>query len=107
MVWRLYWYRIRKWKLYQAKVSTVSTHFMMKNHLNWNNQPSVKLSKTVLKTPPSINFAELCERTLLQFYASASVITNLKGNIFYVHGETHRYLCPALSQASLNVIDMT
>ncbi len=50
--------------------------------------------------------AELTRRMLLQFYAPASVVTDLKGNILYVYGETGKYLRPAPGQATLNVIDM-
>src|SRR5688500_1058015 len=52
------------------------------------------------------DFAELAKRVLLQSYAPASVITNLQGNILYVHGETGRYLRPAPGQATLNVVEM-
>ena len=50
--------------------------------------------------------AELTRRMLLQFYAPASVVTDLKGNILYVYGETGKYLRPAPGQATLNMIDM-
>jgi two-component system CheB/CheR fusion protein len=43
---------------------------------------------------------------LLQTYAPASVVTDLKGNILYVHGDTGKYLRPAPGQATLNVIEM-
>ena len=53
-----------------------------------------------------MNFAELTKRVLLQSYAPPSVITDEKGNIVYVHGDTGKYLQPAQGQASINVIDM-
>ena len=43
---------------------------------------------------------------LLQSFAPASVVTNLKGDILYVHGDTGKYLRPAPGQASLNVVEM-
>jgi two-component system CheB/CheR fusion protein len=52
------------------------------------------------------NFAELSRGVLLQLYAPASVVTDLTGNILYVHGDTGKYLRPAPGRASLNVIEM-
>jgi two-component system CheB/CheR fusion protein len=43
---------------------------------------------------------------LLQFYAPASVLTDLAGNVLYVYGETGKYLRPAPGQASLSIIEM-
>ena len=34
------------------------------------------------------------------------MVTDLKGNILYVHGETGKYLRPAPGQATLNVVEM-
>ena len=59
-----------------------------------------------MKKAKETNFAELTKRVLLQSYAPASVVTDLKGNILYVHGETGKYLRPAPGQATLNVVDM-
>ena len=53
-----------------------------------------------------VNFAELTRRVLLQSYAPASVVTDLKGNIRFVHGDTGRYLRAAPGQATLNVVEM-
>jgi hypothetical protein len=43
---------------------------------------------------------------LLQFYAPASVVIDLKGNVLYVYGETGKFLRPAPGQPSFNIIDM-
>jgi two-component system CheB/CheR fusion protein len=43
---------------------------------------------------------------LLTYYSPASVLTNLKGLLLYVHGDTGKYLRPAPGQASLNIQDM-
>ncbi len=52
------------------------------------------------------NFAELTRRMLVQCFAPASVVTDLTGNVLYVHGETGKYLRPAPGKPSLNVIEM-
>ena len=49
---------------------------------------------------------ELSQRVLLQNYAPASVTTDARGNILFVHGDTGRYLRPAPGPASHNVIKM-
>lgn len=45
-------------------------------------------------------------RVLVQYFAPASVVTDLKRDILYVHGETGKYLRPAPGQASLNIDEM-
>ncbi|MDH4216610.1 MAG: PAS domain-containing protein, partial [Gallionella sp.] len=50
--------------------------------------------------------AELTKRALLQSFAPASVVTDVKGNILYVHGDTGKYLRAAPGNATLNVIEM-
>jgi two-component system CheB/CheR fusion protein len=50
--------------------------------------------------------AELTKRVLLQTFAPAAVVTDLRGNIIFVHGDTGKYLRPAPGQATLNVVDM-
>jgi len=97
----------RKWKLYRATgvarppvvdVAPTATHLESK-------APDVVKSKEKEKeVEPGV--AELTERLLLRFYAPASVVTDLEGNISYVHGETGRFLRPAPGKATLNVIDM-
>lgn len=52
------------------------------------------------------NLGELIRQALLQSYAPASVITDLKGDILYVYGDTGRFLRPAPGQATFNVGDM-
>ncbi len=96
----------RKWKIYRAIHSADSTRAGMTTGLSWaayrgGNQPDYVTKKT-----KETDIAELAQRILLLSYAPASVITDLKGNILYVHGETGKYLRPAPGQASLNVIDM-
>lgn len=64
------------------------------------------MPEVVVKKPREANFTELARRMLLQIYAPASVVTDLQGNILYVHGDTGKYLRPAPGQATLNVIEM-
>jgi two-component system CheB/CheR fusion protein len=52
------------------------------------------------------DLAEFTSRTLARSFAPPSVVTDLEGNILYVHGDTGRYLRPAPGHATLNVIEL-
>ena len=96
----------RKWKFYRAIHSATSTRAVMASGLSWTASHSGKAPEEIVKKAQETNFAELTRRVLLQSYAPASVVTDLKGNLLFVHGDTGKYLRPAPGQASLNVIDM-
>jgi two-component system CheB/CheR fusion protein len=96
----------RKWKCYQAIHSGASARIVMTEGLSWTVGNSDKSPLDAVKKAKESNFAELARRVLLQSYAPASVVTDAKGNILYVHGETGKYLRPAPGQATLNVAEM-
>jgi len=96
----------RKWKLYRATHSAASARRLISSGLSWAVNGASSSPSVAVKKSRETNFSELARRALLQFYAPASVVTDLQGNILYVHGETGKYLRPAPSQATLNVIEM-
>lgn len=96
----------RKWKLYRAVHSAASVRVVMNSGLSWSADSPGRSGEEIVKKTRETNFADLTRRVLLQSYAPASVVTDLKGNLLFVHGETGKYLRPAPGQASLNVIDM-
>lgn len=96
----------RKWKLYRATHTAVSSRKLLQSGLSWAINGINKMPEITAKKTREANFSELARRMLLQLYAPASVVTDLQGNILYVHGETGRYLRPAPGQATLNVIEM-
>lgn len=96
----------RKWKLYRATHTTTSSSKLLQSGLPWATSGISRMPEVIAKKPREANFSELARRMLLQLYAPASVVTDLQGNILYVHGETGRYLRPAPGQATLNVIEM-
>ncbi|MGC1401592.1 MAG: PAS domain-containing protein, partial [Thermodesulfobacteriota bacterium] len=51
-------------------------------------------------------FFRITKQGLLQAFAPPSVVTDEKGNILFIYGDTGKYLRPAPGQASLNVIEM-
>jgi len=95
-----------KWKCYRASHSMMSARAMMvlkpSPYEEIRHFKSEELA-TIKKAP---NFAELTNRLLVRFFAPASVVTDMAGDILYVHGETGKYLRPAPGTATLNVIDM-
>ncbi|MDP1665581.1 MAG: chemotaxis protein CheB [Methylobacter sp.] len=96
----------RKWKLYRTIPTAASTRAMLTSNLSWTTEQAHKSPEDIMKSARENNLAELTRRVLLQFYAPTSVVTDLKGNILYVYGETGNYLRPAPGHATLNIIDM-
>jgi two-component system CheB/CheR fusion protein len=96
----------RKWKFYRAIPSAASTRAAMTRSLTWAAERGVKPPYELVTKAKETSLADLANRTLLQSYAPPSVVTDLRGNILFVHGETGKYLRPAPGQATLNVIEM-
>lgn len=96
----------RKLKFYRANASATPTRALMTSGLSWATYDKQSAPEEAQKKAAATNFTELTRRALLQAYAPASVVTDLKGNILYVHGDTGKYLRPAPGQATLNVVDM-
>ncbi|HYN59012.1 MAG TPA: chemotaxis protein CheB [Rubrivivax sp.] len=95
----------RKWKLYRAKPSAASIRTVLGSGLSWAGRSGLS-APSPLQRPAEPHYAELAKRTLLQSFAPAAVVTDLQGNILYVHGETGKFLRPAPGQPTHNVIEM-
>ena len=96
----------KKWKIYTTRPSLASTRTLVAQRFAWASDKPERLPGELVGTRDKTNFAELTKRVLLQSYAPPSVITDEKGNIVYVHGDTGKYLQPAQGQATINIIDM-
>ena len=96
----------KKWRFCQAEASIASTRLGMAGGHAWAGDQTGRGLDEAVKKAKETDFAELTKRMLLQSYAPPSVVTDEKGNILYVHGDTGKYLRPAPGQASLNVIEM-
>jgi two-component system CheB/CheR fusion protein len=96
----------RKLKFYRAIGTADSTRAVLSGGLLWTRNPNAKEPAQMTKLTKETDFAELTKRILLQSFAPAAVVTDLKGNILFVHGDTGKYLRPAPGQATLNVVDM-
>jgi two-component system CheB/CheR fusion protein len=84
----------RKWKLYRTLPSVTSTRAITTGGLTWAARRGGKIPEEVMKKPKETNFAELSRQMLLQSYAPPSVVTDMKGNILFVYGDTGSYLRP-------------
>ena len=96
----------KKWRIFTTKPSSVSGRTLVAQRFAWTGDRPEREPGEVPATINKTNFAELTKRVLLQSYAPPSVITDEKGNIVYVHGDTGKYLQPAPGLISTNVIDM-
>ncbi|MBI5658648.1 MAG: SAM-dependent methyltransferase, partial [Nitrosomonadales bacterium] len=96
----------RKWKFYRAVKSSAATRAVLASGHAWSVEGVGKAMEDTVKKTKETNVADLTRRVLRQSYAPAAVVTDVKGNILFVHGETGKYLRPAPGQATLNVVEM-
>ncbi len=96
----------RKWKFYTAERAGEALRTLMTGGLAWTAEPNARVPESASKKPKELSVAEVTRRVLLQSYAPASVVTDPKGTILFVHGETGKYLRPPPGQATLNVVEM-
>jgi two-component system CheB/CheR fusion protein len=96
----------KKWKIFSAKKTPASARALMTPRFAWTDDNPEKEPVEPMDRKKKMKFAELINRVLLQSYAPPSIITDKKGEIVYVHGNTGKYLQPAQGQVSTNVIDM-
>jgi two-component system CheB/CheR fusion protein len=96
----------RKFKIYRATGTIAPAGAVTSGGVVWTRNANTKGAEEIAIKPRETNFAELTKRLLLQTYAPASVVTDEKGSILYVHGDTGRYLRPAPGQATLNIVEM-
>ena len=96
----------RKWKFYRTTGSIASHRTAMPRGLSWTTNNSAKFPEVQMIKAKETNVAELTRRVLLQAFAPASVMTDLKGETLYIHGDSDRYLRPPPGHATLNAIEM-
>jgi len=108
----------RKWKFYRASHPLGAPHIRATTDMAWTQITRIEnTSGTTAGMTAAVaagkavsgragNVAALSTHALLQNYAPASVTTDSRGNILYVHGDTGRYLRPAPGPVSNNVVEM-
>ena len=108
----------RKWKFYRTKRPLGAPPHRATADMAWTQMVRIEeTSGTTAGMAAAVaagkavigragNIAALSTHALLQTYAPASVTTDSRGNILYVHGDTGRYLRPAPGPVSNNVVEM-
>ena len=96
----------RKWKFYLSTNNASSARNLMTSPVTWVKGNSDQAPEEIMKKPKEANLTELARKLLIKYFAPASVITDSKGEMIYVHGDAGKYLRPGPGQASLNVIEM-
>jgi two-component system CheB/CheR fusion protein len=98
----------RKWKFYRANHTQDSPHDVI------FSTPFVRTLVSGIKPPSEVmakpkeptGYTDLASNMLLKCFAPPAILTDILGNILYVHGDTGKYLRPAPGQASLNALEM-
>jgi len=95
----------RQWKFYRARPTVASRRALLAG--------GVPLPGALVPARPDrvtrareFDVAERARRALLQSFAPAAVVTNLQGEIQYVHGDTGRFLRLAPGQPTHDVVEM-
>ena len=96
----------RKWKFFRAISTIASNRSTTTGGFVWTRSPNEKESAIMTIRTKETDLAELTKRALLQSFAPAAVVTDLNGNVLFVHSDTGKYLRPGPGQATLNVVDM-
>lgn len=96
----------RKWHFYRAKPALASTRTVLANRLAWLTDGASTATAVSAGRANERHLADLAKRVLLQSFAPAAVVTDLQGNIVYVHGDTGPYLRPAPGHPTYNVVEL-
>lgn len=96
----------RKWKIYQAVPSLASKRVIISKIQSGTNEVHINEANEMVKKFKDPNVAELAKKMLLQSYTPSAVVTDLDGDILYIHGDTGHYLRPPPGQATLNIVEM-
>jgi two-component system, chemotaxis family, CheB/CheR fusion protein len=96
----------RKQKIFRATKVLASAQEEPWRGLPWvNGHPKAEPDQKSLKSK-EFDVASAAQKMLLETFAPPSVISNDKGEILYIHGQTGKYLEPASGRPSWNIFDM-
>ena len=97
----------RKWKLYRSRLAPDSSRALVTGgSLPWTGEGGALRPADAGVRPQLARVPELARRALLQAFAPAALVTDLQGNVLYVHGETGRFLRPAPGQPTHQLADL-
>ena len=78
----------------------------LRTHSITDGSPPLYAKQLLSEKLLSNTLEQQTDALLLQQYAPAAVLTNIKGDIVYISGKTGRYLEPAAGKANLNIFAM-
>jgi two-component system CheB/CheR fusion protein len=96
----------RKWQFYQALKTKVKLSLTQFGSIIMPKKDTLVPQKDASRKVPATNVAERSNRMLMQSYVPASVTTDARGNILYVHGDTSPFLRTPSGPVTTNVVDM-
>jgi two-component system CheB/CheR fusion protein len=101
----------RKWKFYRARPSFASTRAVLASGHPWGATAAAgpRTALAALAELPralELQVGDLARRALLQTFAPAAVVTDARGKVLYIHGDTGKYLRPAPGLPSHHLVDM-
>ena len=99
----------RQWKLYQRKDEVAGVYRPIMRRFQPVHPEGGMGMRPIGHIPEQVSkslLRELTERMLLQRYAPVGALVNGRGEIFYLHGRTGRFLEPPPGEASLNILKM-
>jgi len=97
----------RRWKFYRARPVPAATRAKAAaGGAGWEADAAGVLAPNANARSVHVRMAELARRGLLQAFAPAAVLTDIEGNLLYVHGDTGRFLRLAPGQPSQHLADM-
>lgn len=96
----------RKWKFYRAAHSSVASISRVIGSMTLTVKPPGKGPNEVPAMTEKTDYAKLIRPMLLESYAPASVVTDAKGGILFVYGETGKYLRLLPGFPTYNLLEM-
>jgi two-component system, chemotaxis family, CheB/CheR fusion protein len=96
----------RKWKFYLAKSTSTKPGIIVPRSITMPRPEPAEVTPIASGKSMTTNVVALSHRILLQSYAPASVTTDIKGNILFVHGDTSRFLRQPAGAVTTNVVEM-
>ncbi|HSA97394.1 MAG TPA: CheR family methyltransferase, partial [Acidobacteriota bacterium] len=96
----------KKWKIFRSKRVYPAVDAEPWTVLPWVRTRPLPASGGASPMVKETDLSLAAQRVLLESFAPPSVVANEAGEIFYIHGQTGRYLEPAQGRPNWNVFEM-
>jgi two-component system CheB/CheR fusion protein len=95
-----------KGKIFKAVPTAGVLHPLLAGNAPIAKQNETREPQGLVSKVKESDLSSLMKQELIACFAPASVLTDLKANILFVHGETGKYFQPAPGRATFNAIEM-